>query len=214
MPYTPVAIDRADLTPQTFIAFAIVLIAIGLLFLIIDQTPLLVEPSPDLDWPLGLLGAGAGLWSASRVTRLPPVANRKLGRIALLIMVPIWLGFGLVALGNRVQEVISFRYGAAQESVAVAVLEKSTREGRRSRRVFYEAQLENPFQRGEVTVRMDRDTFHRIAPGRECATLLIERAPDGAARLVRPLRWQVPCPPAAGRPVAARTAGRLHALAG
>lgn len=214
MPDTTVRISRSDITPQIIIAFAITLIAIGLLFLVVDQTPLLVEPSPDLDWPLGLLGAGAGLWAASRITRLPPVANRWLGRIALLIMVPLWLAFGLVALGDRAQEAISFRHGTVQEEATVAVLEKSTREGRRSRRVFYEAELANPFDGSEVTVRMDEGTFRRIAPAGECATILIERAPDGAARLVRPLRWQVPCPPAADRPVAAQATGRLHPSAG
>jgi hypothetical protein len=205
--------SRADITPQIIVAFVITLIAIGLVLLTLNQTTLLVEPSPDLDWPLGLLGAGAGLWSASRITRLPPAANHRLGPIALLIMLPIWLAFGLVALGNRAQEAISFRHGTVQEEATVAVLEKSTREGRRSRRVFYEAEVANPFDGSEVTVRMDEGTFRRIAPAGECATILIERAPDGAARLVRPLRWQVPCPTAANRPVAIQAAGQLHASA-
>lgn len=206
MPDPTAPMSRADITPQIIVAFVISLIAIGLLFLIVDETPLLVEPSPDLDWPLGLLGAGAGLWSASRLTRLPPVAHRRLGKIALLIMLPIWLAFGLVALGDRAQEAISFRHGTVQEEATVAVLEKSSREGRRSRRVFYEAELANPFDEGEVTVRIEEGTFRRIEPTHECATILVERAPDGAARLVRPLRWQVPCAPTTDLPVAAQPA--------
>jgi len=186
--------NRPALSPQTIGAFVIALIGIGLVFLIVDQTPLLIEPSPDLDWPLGLLGGGAGLWSAYRITRLPLVANRKFGRIALLIMLPLWLGFGLAALGERAGEAMSFRNGAVQEEVTVTVLQKSTRTGRRSGRVFYDVELANPFDGSEVSLRTDEAAFRRIRPRRECATLLIERAADGAARLVRPLRWQVPCP--------------------
>ncbi|MDD1451800.1 hypothetical protein NHF48_013845 [Sphingomonas sp. H160509] len=162
----------------------------GLLF---DGTPLLVEPSPDLDWPLGLAGVAMGLWSAYRITGLTYVSTKKLSRVALWIMLPLLLGFDLVALGDRVQEAISFGRGGMEEETTVLVAEKDTRTSR-SGRVFYEARVINPFDAHRVTLRIDEATFARIQPLQDCVTLLIERAPNGAARLLMPLRWKVRCP--------------------
>lgn len=171
----------------------IALAAFALAGLLFDRTPLLVEPSPDLDWPLGLAGFAMGLWSAHRITGLGYVSTKKLGRVALWIMLPLLLGFGLAALGERAQEAISFRRGGIKEETTVLVAEKEKRTSR-SGRVFYEARVFNPLDARRVTLRIDQATFARIEPLQDCVTLLIERAPNGAARLLMPLRWKVRCP--------------------
>lgn len=178
---------------QTAGAFVIALAGFVLVGLLFDGTPLLVEPSPDLDWPLGLAGVAMGLWSAYRITGLTYVSTKKLSRVALWIMLPLLLGFDLVALGDRVQEAISFRRGGMEEEATVLVAEKDTRSSR-SGRVFYEARVINPFDARPVTLRIDQATFARIEPLQDCVILLIERAPNGAVRLLMPLRWKVRCP--------------------
>ncbi len=177
---------------QTGLAFAVALGGLCLVFLVVDPTPLLVEPEPDLDWLMGLLGVGLGLWSAFRITKLSYVQERTLGAVALWVMLPLWLSFGLVAFADRLQETISFRAGGLIEEVTVLVGEKSRTSGRR--RVIYEVDVISPDDERKVAVRIDEATFNRIEPFRECATVLIERAPSGAARLVRPVEWSVPCP--------------------
>ena len=84
------------------------------------------------------------------------------------------------------------RVSSLREEVTVLTVEKSRVSGRR--KVTYEAVVISPVDETKVTVPVDMDTFDRIQPYRECVTMLIERAPDGAARIVRPLRWHVDCP--------------------
>lgn len=185
---------------RTVVAFAVALGAIGLLVLpglVVDPTPLLAEPSPNLDLPLGLVGLGAGLWSARRIAALPYVASRRAGRAALWIMLPLWLIFGLASLGDRAFELFSFRGGGSLEQATVLVVEKDRSLRRRGPDV-YELGVASPIDDRVVDVRVDRATYDRAEPNRECATLLIERAPNGAARLVRPLRWKARCPSAQG----------------
>ncbi|MEG8058510.1 hypothetical protein QP150_19260 [Sphingomonas sp. 22L2VL55-3] len=96
-------------------ALIVALVAVVLLFVpgvLVDPTPMLAKPDPDLDIPLGLVGFGLGLWAAYRITTMPylQVASRRWGRWALRIMLPIWLCFGLAGLGNQIVEAISFRH--------------------------------------------------------------------------------------------------------
>jgi hypothetical protein len=176
---------------QTGLAFVVAFTGLCLLFLVVDPTPLLVEPEPDLDWPMGLLGVGLGLWSAHRITNLPYVQKRRIGAVALWVMLPLWLSFGLVALGDRSQEALSFEAGGLVEEVTVLVGEKSRSSGRR---LIYDVDVISPDDERKVSVRIDEATFNRLKPHQECATVLIERAPNGAARLLRPLEWNVSCP--------------------
>jgi hypothetical protein len=110
-------------------------------------------------------------------------------------MLPLWLSFGLVVLGNRLQEALSFEAGGLVEEVTVLVGEKSRSSGRR---LIYDVDVISPDDERKVSVRIDQATFNRIKPYHECATVLIERAPNGAARLLRPLEWNVSCPWASG----------------
>ncbi len=185
-------VDQPPNSLQTAGAFLTALAAFGLTGLLFDRTPLLVEPSPNLRWPLGLLGIAMGLWSARRITSLSSISRKRLGRVALWVMLPLLLSFGLVALGDRAHEAVSFRQGGLKEEKTVLVLEKEKRTSR-SGRVFYEAGVVNPFTARRVTLRVDKETFARTEPLQDCVTLLIERAPNGAARLLMPLRWKVPC---------------------
>jgi hypothetical protein len=175
----------------TITAFLIALIALCLSILLPKPAPLLVEPQPDLGIPLWLLGISAGLWSARQITRLPHLTDRKWGRWALSIMLPLWLGFGLAALGDRLQERYSFRSGGVSDTVLAKVSEKTVRTGRRA--PFYTVTVIGADVQRALDVRVDAATFTQVKPDL-CATLLIERAPDGAARLVRPLSWNSRCP--------------------
>lgn len=177
---------------QTIGAFLIALFAFGLSALF-DQTPMLIDPGPDLDWPLGMIGIAMGFWSANRITSLPGAPKNKLGRAGLWIMLPLLLCFGLPKLGGQLSEAASFRTGGMKEQLTVIVVGKS-RVTRRGGQPFYEADLATPFNDHTVTLRVDEAVFDHIEPYRECVTLLIERAPNGAARLLMPLRWKVQCP--------------------
>ena len=183
-------------------ALIVALIAVGLLFvpgLLVDPTPILAKPGTDLNIPLGMLGLSVGLWAAYRITamRYLQVASRRLGRWALRIMLPLWLCFGLIALGNQTVEAISFRHGSSLQEATVLVVRKEASTTRRGR-TFYDASVINPVGTNVIEFRVDKDVYDRIEPNRECVTLLIEKAPNNAARLVKPLRWKVRCPSARG----------------
>lgn len=186
-------------TATTPAAFLIGLVAFGLCVIIYDPTPLLVDPGAYLDWPLGLLGLGMGLWSASHITRLPYVSKKIIGRVSLWIMLPLLLSFGLPAFRNRMYEEFSFRRGGAKEEVTAFLAEKSESTSRRGR-TTYQAGVLNSFFDHKIELRIDKSTFDRIEPYRECVRLLIERAPNGAARLIRPLQWKAGCR-SVGRPI-------------
>ena len=158
--------------------------------LLADPTPLLAEPRPDLDLPLGLGGVAAGLWSAGEITKLPGIRDRR-RRWALWIMLPLWAGFGFAALGQWLYESHSFRDGASLAEETVMVVGKQRTQGRRT---SYDVTVGNPVQDGVLDVPVAQSTFDRVEPNRECVTLLIERAPNGAARLIRRLRWKARCP--------------------
>lgn len=190
--------DRRFVNLPNIGAFIVALIAVGLLFLpglLVDPTPMLAKPGPDLDIPLGLLGLGVGLWAAHRITTiaLPQVASRRWGRWALRITLPLWLCFGLTALGDQMVEALSFRHGSFLRKATVLVVGKETRTTRRGR-TFYEASVVNPAGANMIKLRVDQEVHDLIEPNRECVTLLIETAPNNAARLVKPLRWKVRCP--------------------
>ncbi|MEG8058511.1 hypothetical protein QP150_19265 [Sphingomonas sp. 22L2VL55-3] len=51
----------------------------------------------------------------------------------------------------------------------------------------------NPVGKNVTEFRVDQDIYNRIEPNYECVTLLIEKAPNNAVRLVKPLRWKVRC---------------------
>ena len=175
----------------TVVALLICGVSICLLAFVVDPTPLLVEPEPDLDIPLGLAGVVAGLWSAHQITRLPFAADRKIGRWALWIMLPLWSGFGLPSFAARLQERHSFRNGGAVEEVTVPVGEKESSSG--GRKASYSVSVISPVDQRAFDVRVDAATFEKVTPNVKCVTLLIERAPEGAVRLIRPMRWNVPC---------------------
>ena len=177
-------------TVSTTIAFLIAVISLCLLPFVVDPTPLLVEPQPDLDIPLGFLGVCVGFWSAHQITRLSFAAHKRWGRWAFKIMLPLWLGFGLPALSERLQERHSFRSGGVLEEMSARVSEKSKHNGRR--KDVYKVRVIGTENKLAFDVRVDAAAFHQVQPNL-CATLLIERAPDGAARLVKPLRWNVRC---------------------
>jgi len=172
-------------------AFLTGLLAVGSTTLAIDPTPMLAEPKPDLDLAVGLSGLVAGLWSARVITQLPYVANRRVGRWALWIMLPLWLGFGLASLAERLQEWNSFRGGSVSEEMAVSITGKSKSSGRR---IVYTVSVASPVEEHDVSIRVDQAVFERVRPNHDCVTLLIERAPDGAARMIDPLNWNPrPC---------------------
>lgn len=177
---------------STAAAFAVALFGIFSMVLLIDPTPLLAEPRPDLDLPLGLIGIAAGLWAASRITSLP-YARRRWGRWALWIMLPLWLGFGIPVSAERLREAFSFRNGGSLEEATVLLIGKERSTTRRGGDLF-DATLVNPLDEESFDLRIDEITFKRIEPGRECVTLLLERASNGAVRLVRPVQWKVRCP--------------------
>lgn len=132
------------------------------------------------------------MWSAYHITRLPTFPDRRLAKLAVLVTIPMLLGYGLVTLDERIREIISFRQGTLQEEVTVPVIEKRSRDARRSSRVFYNVDLANPFDGPEPSLRVDAETYEGIDPER-CVTILIERASNGATRLVEPMRWNAPC---------------------
>lgn len=178
-------------------ALIIALIAVALLLVpgvLVDPTPMLAKPDPDLDIPLGLLGFSVGLWAAYRITamRYLQVASRRWGRWALRIMLPIWLCFGLTGLGNQIVEVISFRHVNSLQKATVLVVGKETSTTRRGR-TFYVASVINPVGENIIELRVGQDIFDYLEPNRECVTLLIEKAPNNAVRIVKPLRWKVRC---------------------
>jgi hypothetical protein len=179
-------------------ALIVALIGVGLLFvpgILVDPTPVLAKPDPDLDIPLGLLGFSVGLWAAYRITTMPylQVASRRWGRWALRIMLPLWLCLGLTGLGDQIVEAISFRHMNSFQEATVLVVGKETSTIRRGR-TFYDASVVSPVGENVIEFRVDQDVYSRIEPNRECVTLLIEKASNNAARLVKPLRWKVRCP--------------------
>lgn len=178
---------------KTLAAFGVALTAFVSLFFLRDSTPLLVEPRPDLDWPLGLLGFAAGLWSAIHITKLPYTPERKIGRIALWITLPLYLSFGLPVIGERTHEALSFRRGSLSEAVTMLVADKRRGTTRRGR-VFHEVTLSSPGNDREVILPIAQTTFDRVKPQRECVTIAAQRAPNGAVRLLRPVYWKVRCP--------------------
>lgn len=108
-------------------------------------------PKPDLDLPLGSVGALVGLWSAHQITRLPSVADKRLGRWALLIMLPMWLGFGLPSSAARLQELHSFRAGSTTEEVTASVVEKErSSDGR-----FHTISATSPPYQDPIRLRVD-----------------------------------------------------------
>jgi len=178
-------------------ALIVALVAVVLLFVpgvLVDPTPMLAKPDPDLDIPLGLVGFSVGLCAAYRITtmRYLQVASRRWGRWALRIMLPIWLCFGLAGLGNQIVEAISFRHMNALQKATVLVVGKETSTTRQGR-TFYDARVINPVGKNVTEFRVDQDIYDRIEPNYECVTLLIEKAPNNAVRLVKPLRWKVRC---------------------
>lgn len=61
-------------------ALIVALIGVGLLFvpgILVDPTPMLAKPDPDLDIPLGLLGFSVGLWAAYRITTMPTSKSHR-----------------------------------------------------------------------------------------------------------------------------------------
>lgn len=173
----------------TIVAFAIAGVAICLLFFVVDPTPLVVDPKPSLDFPIAIVAILIGLWSARHITCLPSLANKRLGRWALWIMLPIWLGFGLTSLAARLQELNSFRAGTTTEEAMALIVEKEGSSGGR----FHSVTVMSLADQRTVRIRVDRATFEKVKPNVSCARLLLQRAPDGAVRLIKPLSWSVPC---------------------
>jgi hypothetical protein len=181
---------------QTALAFVVALLGPCLFLLLYDPTPLLAEPKPDLDWLLGLLGVAAGLWSASRITGLPYLESylerHRVGAVALWIMVPVWLGFGLASAAERTQEMLSFRDGGVKEEISVVAKEKSRRSSRG--RVSYDVDVMSPYDGRTISIPIDGAMFDTIEPNRGCVAIMIERAPNGATRVLKPVRWDEYCP--------------------
>ncbi len=175
---------------STTAAFAIAILALGLVALAGDHVALLAEPRPDLDVPLVLIGIAAGLWSASKLVGHVPEQKKRWSWV-LWIAVPLWLSFGLASLGERLQGYAAFSSRGVMEEATVLVVGKE-RSGRRSTR--YYANVVNPIDESRYDIRVDGATFDQIAASGECVTLLVERGRAGAVRLVRPLEWKVRCP--------------------
>lgn len=102
------------------------------------------------------------------------------------------LAFGSASLWERAYEAYSFRDGGMSSHATVLVGEKSISRGKR--RTSYSIDVVNPVDDRMISVPTDPATFDRAQPLQECATLLVEQAPNGAQRLVRPVAWHVACP--------------------
>ncbi|KQN91075.1 hypothetical protein ASE95_12560 [Sphingomonas sp. Leaf231] len=182
----------------TVAAFAVALSTLGLLILpgiVRDATPLLADPGFDPAAGMVILGFVLALWAAVHISRLPVegIRGSRAARWSLRIMLPLWLGFGAANLGHRAAEAFSFRHGGVVAPATARVSGKSITALRR--RTSYDVAIVSPVDGRNVTLEVGATLHDRLEPGRDCVSLLIETAPDGAARLLRPLRWKVPCNP-------------------
>jgi hypothetical protein len=157
-----------------------------------DPTPLLVEPWPDPDLPLGLAGAALGLWAAFRMTAMPAVRRKRVGRIAAWLTLPAFVSFSLILLADRAYEAFSFRSGGRERTVTVLALEKEE-SARRSGGRIYDLVVSNPFGPKRTKLRIDAPMFERIEPLRDCIAIQVERAPNDAVRLLRIVGQQTNC---------------------
>ncbi len=106
-------------------------------------------------------------------------------------MLPLWLGFGAANLGRRAAAAFGFRHNGIVTPATARVSGESVTALRR--RTRYDVAIVSPAYWGIVTLEVGTTLHDRLVPGRDCVSLLIETAPDGAVRLLRPLRWRVPC---------------------
>ena len=170
-------------------AFAVVLGGLGLAIAFSGAGEWLVEPSPDLDWPLGLLGVAIGLWAAHVITRHPVTNVKRAGAVILWIMLPLWLSYGLICFGDQMQGWFSFRHGMSAETRVGTVIEKNQYQTRR-RRTQSRLTVVTDGSTKRLSIPVDPAVFSGIVPYRDCVLLLTERADDGAMRLRRPLAFR------------------------
>ena len=174
-------------------ATGLALVAAALIFLLSlagagwmlnDATPLLTTPRPDLRLPFGLAGAASGFVAARWIMNLPYIRKRR-ARWVFIILLPLSLGFGLSAASERLYELVSFREGVDGTELATApVVEKIRHNGRRGRDDRYQVTIVSPFGGREVSLRIGQALFERIEPSRHCLKIAIERASNGAVRMI------------------------------
>ena len=178
------------MTGLSFLGATIVFLSalLGTAWISQDATPLLTTPRPDLRLPLGLAGAAVGVAAAIWIAGLPHIRERT-ARWTFFVLLPLFLGFGSASGGERLFELYSFQKDVSAPHLAVArVRDKTLTRGRRGRADKYQAHLLSPFDDREVDLAIDRSLFERIQPLRDCLTLLVERAPNGAVRLIKIVR--------------------------
>jgi hypothetical protein len=150
-----------------------------------DATPLLTFPRPDLRIPLGLAGIAAGVVAAKWMAGLPHMREQR-ARWVFFVMLPLCFFLGFFTGCERLFELYSFRRGVRAPRLAVVqVSDKSLNKGRRGRPDSYEAHLRSPFGGRRIDLKIDQNLFERMEPSRDCLDLLVERAPNGAVRLVK-----------------------------
>ena len=150
-----------------------------------DITPLLTIPRPDLRVPLGLSGIAAGVAVAKWVAGLPHIRERA-ARWVFFVMLPLCLALGFASGGERLFEMYSFQSDVSAPHLAVLrVRDTSLTPGRRGRPDSYQAHLLSPFDDRKVDLIIDQSLFERLEPSRDCLTLLVERARNGAVRMVK-----------------------------
>ncbi len=130
--------------------------------------------------------------SASRITRLPYVQERLFGAIAMWVFLPIALGFGLAGTTEWAQELASFRHGGQSEEISVLTKDKHRSSGRGKVRPSVEVQ--SPYNGQTVSISVDQGIFDVVQPNRGCVSVMIQTAPNGVVRVVRPLAWTAACP--------------------
>jgi hypothetical protein len=175
---------RSKLVIWPFVFGGIVMLAtLGLGLMFDDATPLLTQPRPDLRWPLGLAGAVVGWLYTRRVLLLPPKPPNRFGRWSALVMIPLFLGMFLAVASTRLYELVSFRNAdRAPELATLAILDTSQGTGQRSDN--YRASVLSPWTGTGADLIIDRALFERLDPSRDCLTVLIEHASNGAARVI------------------------------
>lgn len=107
-------------------------------------------------------------------------------------MLPLWLGFGAANLGRRAAEAFGFRHNGIVTSATARVPGESFTALRR--RTRYDVAIVSPAYWGIVTLEVGTTLHDRLVRGRDRVSLLIETAPDGAVRLLQPLRGGCPVP--------------------
>jgi len=158
-----------------------------------DATPLLTSPRPDFRLPLSLAGIAAGFFTARWIARLP-VIREGARRWAFFVLLPVVFGTGLASAGERIYELVSFSEGRSTAERAGALVIEKSQSDRRFGEDRYRIGVSNPFDERRISLEVNRMLFERVEPHRHCVTLVVERAPNGAARLIElsPAIRQVP----------------------